>query len=138
MIDICGTVHWTRVLTNFNKFFSKRTVIVHEAWTYRSLYEHGPLVAHLLHDGEGHHRLVGLDQAHGRLHGNQHPRTPDTSTATRTRMWIPWDNVIQLYLHLYFHCFNILYRTNEVHSSMNTVSLITAQRYRHQYVNTMG
>jgi len=33
------------------------------------------------------------------------------------------------YLHLYFHCFNILYRTNEVHSSMNTVSLITAQRY---------
>ena len=36
---------------------------------------------------------------------------------------------ITLYLHLYFHCFNILYRTNEVHSSMNTVSLITAQRY---------
>ena len=33
------------------------------------------------------------------------------------------------YLHLYFRCFNILYRTNEVHSSMNTVSLITAQRY---------
>jgi len=33
------------------------------------------------------------------------------------------------YLHLYFHRFNILYRTNEVHSSMNTVSLITAQRY---------
>ena len=34
-----------------------------------------------------------------------------------------------IYLHLYFHCFNIHYRTNEVHSSMNTVSLITAQRY---------
>ena len=34
-----------------------------------------------------------------------------------------------IYLHLYFHCFNMLYRTNEVHSSMNTVSLITAQRY---------
>jgi len=33
------------------------------------------------------------------------------------------------YLHLYFHCFNIFYRTNEVHSSMNIVSLITAQRY---------
>jgi len=39
------------------------------------------------------------------------------------------DAGIVLYVHLYFHCFNILYRTNEVHSSMNTVSLITAQRY---------
>ena len=37
------------------------------------------------------------------------------------------------YLHLYFHCFNILYRTNEVHSSMNTVSLITAKRYGKHY-----
>jgi len=27
------------------------------------------------------------------------------------------------YLHLYFHCFNILYRTNEVHSSMKTLAL---------------
>ena len=33
------------------------------------------------------------------------------------------------YLHSYFHFFNILKRTNEVHSSMNIVSLITAQRY---------
>jgi len=44
-------------------------------------------------------------------------------------VWTHWTECIYKYLHLYFHCFNILYRTNEVHSSMNTVSLITAQRY---------
>ena len=41
--------------------------------------------------------------------------------------------VTSQFLHLYFHCFNILYRTNEVHSSMNTFSLITAQRYGKHY-----
>ena len=38
--------------------------------------------------------------------------------------------MLRLYLHLYFRCFNILYQTNEVHSLMNIISLITTKVWK--------
>ena len=48
---------------------------------YRGLYEHGSLITHLPHDVERIHGLIGLDQAHGRLHGDEHARATDAGTA---------------------------------------------------------
>ena len=49
--------------------------------TYRSLYHHGPLVPHGSHDVEWIDGFVGLDEALGRLHQDQHARPPDARGA---------------------------------------------------------
>ena len=62
-----------------------------EVPSYRGLYKHGSLVPHLPHDCQGVHRLVGFNQVHGCLHGDQNTRPSYTSTGnTQPTLQLQW------------------------------------------------